>query len=492
MTGGLIDSVLELLASLPEVDRPLRLLELLHGDSVAASGGFALCLLAADATLAAKFAAERPDATALRPFREVLDWTVEERAAVERAGVLVAGTTARQLLLEPLIAALKVAASVGVPVATLVAGMGRLQDPAAAEARMRARLREALPSGATCTVACLGDSRYAGLALADALGRADKLHTPGPRERGLVAARTVEARAFLHDKVEELQASMRRASEKGRLLRDKEKAHAILARAEVAAWTQYLGPFRSALADTDPDSILDAAQREANGLEVITKATELLREQVRAALERVRGAAELALVGALQRFVHKLRGDLSRGRGDLGSDREDAADELLGDQIRQRLTALVEESSRALPLASSWQSLLVWLEGRGHARPDDPDSTGGPDSGAAAEPSEGDDRSARESQAERATRDLLAGMSRRFVRTMLSGAITRALAAGAERLEIAIDAALASWADLLRRTVEDRYAPLHREGQDDRSEVSSRLDAVLAVLKALDAARFVG
>jgi len=205
MSTATINTISDVLAGLLEPDQPKALTEVLAGDAAAARDGFPICIVAPDATSVADLRDAVPDALALSPFNEVVEWTADDCLLLERAGVLVAGTTARQLLPRTLVDAMIVAAKAGTPIALLVAGMGRTCDPRAASAGAGKQFEAVLPKARKLHV-CLGESRYPGPSLTEAVAGALALIGPQGKTRALAALRAEQVRSVLVDRVDQVRS----------------------------------------------------------------------------------------------------------------------------------------------------------------------------------------------------------------------------------------------------------------------------------------------
>ncbi|MCA9181193.1 MAG: hypothetical protein KDA51_07055, partial [Planctomycetales bacterium] len=212
-----IDTVHDALAGLLDLDQPKALIEVLAGDATAARSGFPVCIVAADGGFVADLSNALPEAITLRPFNEIVEWTADDCLLLERAGVLVVGTTARQLLPRTLVDAMTVAAEAGTPVALLVAGLGRIGDPHAASVGAGKQLEAALPKARKLYV-CLGESRFHGPSLAEAVVDALALKAPKDKAHALGILRAERIYGVLAERVKQVRTTSYQIGEQASLL----------------------------------------------------------------------------------------------------------------------------------------------------------------------------------------------------------------------------------------------------------------------------------
>lgn len=499
MSTATIDTVRHALAGLQETDQPKALIELLAGDAAAARAGFPVCIVAPDGGFVADLSEALPDALALRPFNEVVEWTADDRLLLERAGVLVAGATARQLLPRTLVDAMTVAADAGTPIALLVAGLGRTGDPRSVSVGTGKQLEAALPKARKLHV-CLGESRFPGPSLAEAIVDALALRAPQGKAHALATLRAERIRGVLAERVEQVRSASHQIGEHASLLRQKEHAGAILARAGAAAWPQYLAPLREALSSIDPDAIVGQVRAQERGVAMVQRALELLRERASESLERAACETEPLMLAEIEQLAKTLGGDIERSRealASLGHPVEPGAIELgdVREQIRARLDVVVAECLAALDVPSGLLSLAGWFEqpndrsehGSDEETAGDEDEHKGEESNET--PEAGQDAPGHE-RSEGTTagrfRNLLARLPEHLIAARLRVALEEALSEADVRAGIAIDAAVSAWKEVLPASVERSYAPLHDAAGRARRVASSRMDGLLATLRALD------
>ncbi len=499
MSTATINTIRDVLAGLLEPDQPKALTEVLAGDAAAARDGFPICIVAPDATSVADLRDAVPDALALSPFNEVVEWTADDCLLLERAGVLVAGTTARQLLPRTLVDAMIVAAKAGTPIALLVAGMGRTGDPRAASAGAGKQFEAVLPKARKLHV-CLGESRYPGPSLTEAVAGALALRGPQGKTRALAALRAEQVRSVLVDRVDQVRSKSDQIGEHTSLLRQKERAGKILARAAAAAWHQHLAPLREALSTIDPDGIVGEVRVDKRGVAMVQRALELLRERASESLEHAVSESEQLMLAEVDQLAKTLGDDVERARealASLGNPVEPGAVELgdVRDNLHARLNVVVAEALAELDVPSDLLSLVNWFQQR-----DDQSEYGTGEESDLGKDKDTDGKSHEESEAgehapgydsteRRAVdrlRDLLAPLPEHIIAGRLRVALEEALSEADVRAGLAIDAAVLAWKELLPASVERSYVSLHDAAGRTRRAVSSRLDALLAALRALD------
>lgn len=512
MSSAPLRAIRDALLGVSVEDRPGNLLELLAADIAAAESGWPMCIVAADNLFVERLQRALPDAMALRPFDEVVEWDEDDKRTLERSGVLVAGTSARQLLPRPLVQSIQVAALAGAPVVLLVESIGRTRDPAKSVAGIPRQLASAIPHVRVSWV-CLGDSRYEGPTVCEAAASALPLRSPAQRACGLAAFRAQAAAAALEGRMNMVQRLISAASESGSLLRATEHGGTILASAETAGWRQHLRGMRDALAAIDVDDVVNAARGEASRGAIPRRAFSLLRDRAGKGLAKAAKDAEPLFLADLDRFVTALTRDLMRARDAL--DALGAPVELtppdfttLRSSIRSQIEWISTQILASMVIPDRILALAE-LAGRiecgedketappgDDAIPPYPDDAGDSAPEVATEEKAGD-RSPQDSedqgipQSEEGglasrIRGLLANAPERVLVARLGAALNEALGEAQVRYEHTINTACTAWAHRLAEVVEGAYAPLHVASEQARQAVGCRLDGLVGALHAVE------
>jgi len=499
MSTSSIDAVREVLADLLEPDQPQALIEVLAGDAAAAKDGFPVCIVASDETFVADLSATLPDAFALRPFNEVVEWTKDDRLLLQRAGVLMAGTTARQLLPRTLVDAMTVAAGAGTPIALLVDGIGRTSDPQAASAGAGKQLEAALPKARSVHL-CLGDSRFPGPDLAKAAATAIALRAPEGKAHALATVRVERIRVVLAERVDQVRSATQQIGEQAILLRQNENAGEILARATAAAWHQHLAPLREALISIDLDAIVNEVRGNERGVAMIQSALEMLREHVSGTLTSAVSDAEPLMMADLENLAKYLGNDIECSReafAFLGNPVESSDVDFTDarDKVCQRLDVMVGECLASLEVPTRLLSLAQWFE-QSDDRPQADSEVETSNDEVTEMEGENDEEfetvenepgyDPKKGRAMDRFRHLFARLPEHILAKRLEAALRETLSEADVGVGFAIEAAVATWTEGLRASVGRAYAPFHDVSDQARSDASLRLDTLLAALRAID------
>ncbi|MES2641334.1 MAG: hypothetical protein V4850_17720 [Myxococcota bacterium] len=352
------------LAGLDPADRSPELEQQLAADLLVEAAGFPVVWLASDAERAQRLADVLPRAVSLPAFRDVGTWSPEQLAAIERAGVLVALTTAGQLLPRTLAAALIHAARSDVPVALLVDGLDRVREPEAVAAGVPRQLDEVLAEGVGAgrtrlperDIVCLGNARVAGPDLAQAVVRGVALHHPGTRSRALARLRAAEARLWIEVKLQHVTALASLSAEHAGLIRESQLGVDVLARRHVGAWIQPLSSIGAALAKLDPEAMVARVYEDARATPLAEAFAARLREEMGSAVALPTHEVEAHLRADLNELRRLVLADLgrldeafvARFPGSLPPQSAPLASDALLARVAARLDAIAEEVNAAV------------------------------------------------------------------------------------------------------------------------------------------------
>ena len=499
MSTAMIDALRNILAGLLEPDQQQALFELLAGDAAAASDGFPVCIVASDSTFLTDLTTVLPGAVALQSFNEVVEWTADECLIMERAGVLVAGTTARQLLPRTLVEALNMAAGAGTPIALIVSEVGRTNDPQATSSGVGRQLEETL-SNARAIHVCLGDTRFHGPDLAGGVMKALALRGTQAKGRALVMKRAELVRSALAERIDQVSLLSHQLAENSSLLRQKEQASVILTRATTAAWYQHIALLREALASVDPSAIVDQARGTDRGVAMIQRALELIRESTSESLNQVKSDAEPLVMAELEQLAKTIRADIHRSRESLvslGNPVETCEFDLeeIREKVRISLASVVDEILAALDVPTELLALARWFERRDNAsefqtdEDHDRDESNNNDNDRDIKNDDGRNAPKEDEAEERSEsrlRRVVAQMPEHLIAVRLEAALIEALSEADNGAGLAINTAVDAWKQKLPDTIEQSYSPLHDACVRASHEASSRLDKLLAAFREID------
>ena len=493
-----IETLISALSNLAAEDKPYALLEVLEGDLQAGGNDWPIAIVAADSDFRERLHSAMPSAVMLRPFNEVVVWSADDDRIIERAGLLVAGSHARQLLPETLVTAIQVADAAGTPILLLVDSMGRTSDPSRARAGIPRQLAAGLP-GVPVTFVCLGDSRFEGASLAEAASNAMLLCSPGKKVRALGSFRAQDATTALAARAEHVQLAIRAASENAVLLRATEHGGTILGSAEVGGWRQHLGGYREALAAVDIADVVNTARGQASGAAIVRRAVEELRDRCRNGLKKASKEAEILVLSDLERIATVLTRDLTRAREELASLGvmvEDTKPSLgpLQASIRSKLAEIVDQVVAGVQMSDQ---ILVLAEALG--MPQSPaggtgptpnskdkkqarDASGSPKANAQNTPQPDPEDEKLSSRLRR----VLANAPERVIAARLHEALDDALGEALARCDQGVDNACSGWGARFQEQIERAFAPLHAASEKSLHATASRLDALMRAMQIVE------
>ena len=517
MTTTGLDALSDVLTGLQEGDQPREVLAVVKRDIEEVRRGWPAAVVAQDRSLGESILRRLPGAACLPPFDEVVEWLADDRDSLERASIVVATTTARQLLPRTLTEALEVAAAAGAPILLIVLAMGRVRDPASAEATYVRQVASALP-GARVNLVCLGDERHAGPSFDEAVAQVSALRRPIDRMNSLAALRAGQAAALIADRAEIVRRDLASASETASLLRALEQGGLVLATAEVRGWQQHLQALLVPLRAINVADVVATARAGASGAAVVKQAILELRARCENGIKKASKEVEEKLIADLERLVSAIARDFVRALESLRSlDVEvDAPTPNLGslrDRLRPNLAEIAGKTLAGIEMPDQLLAMADLIAG-GRAGPAEeprtetpdaaPTSQGGPSKEEAEAPSQsdagptsnggGDDEANEPSSDDRTPLDpkwqrlaeILANVPERLIVARLHGALEEAVSEALVRCDHAMDATCATWSVEVEERIESGFMPLHRFSEAHRLRLSGRLDALTRTLRELE------
>lgn len=497
MSFAPIETLINALSSLAEVDQPHSLLKVLEEDLQAGVNGWPTAIVAADKYLGERLHSVMTDAVMLRPFEEVVVWGADDTRIMERTGLLVVGTHARQLLPGTLVAAIQVAASAGSPVLLLVDSMGRTSDPSAARAGIPRQLAAALPDVQVALV-CLGDTRFEGPSVTEAASKAEELRLPSRRAHTLAAFRARAVSEALASRAEQVRLALRAASENAGLLRATEHGGTILASAEVGGWKQHLRVNRDALTAINIADVVSTARAQVSGAAVVRQAVEELRGRCEKGLKKTSKEAESLVLSDLDRITTALTRDITRSRetlAALGVMVEDTKPNLdsLQASIHPKLVEIIDRVVAGIEMPDQLLALAETL-GRPNSTNDGtlpmpPAKEEKPAQSPPSDPKPNDDTPQPTPDDEKISSRLLrvlANAPERVIAARLHDALDEAMSEALTRCDHAVDDVCAAWSSRLEESIERAFAPFHTVAEEARHATGSRLDALVRAMQVVE------
>lgn len=366
MSSANLKAVQISLEQLPELDCLRELLEVLTVDIAAAHAGFSPCLVAPDTSSLADLQKVFPAAQTLLPFNKVVEWTLSDQLLLERANILIAATTARQLLPNVLIDAMNAAAKAGTPVALLVRGMDRIGAPKAVAAGVGKQLDEVLPNTRKTHI-CLGDSRYPGPSLEEAATRILMLQDLPEKDKALASLRAKQAQDALIIEFDKIKEESDHLREHISLNQQQEHVSMTLAKATASVWLDYFYLFEKVFSTIVPKGIISEAKQEYSEQALVQATAEYLREHVARSLKSTADEYKTLVIEELDQLVRKIKNDIQQSMNTLdtfghSSEQHSFNFDNMDNIIQNHLNMAISEALAALDTPSTLSSFWTLIQ----------------------------------------------------------------------------------------------------------------------------------